>query len=53
MYKRLAASDFNQFVSAQRAGALAASWVVVKLMSHFGVPIIIRRLLFRVPKRGP
>ena len=30
-----------------------ASWVVVKIMVRFGVPIIIRHLIFRVPKRGP
>ena len=28
-------------------------WVVVKIMVPFGVPIIIRHLLFRVPKKGP
>ena len=27
-------------------------WVVVKIMVPFWVPIIIRHLLFRVPKRG-
>ena len=29
------------------------TWVVVKIMVPFWVPIIIRHLLFRVPKRGP
>ena len=28
-------------------------WVVVKIGVPFGVPIIIRHLLFRVPKRDP
>ena len=29
------------------------TWVVVKIMVPFWVPIIIRHLLFRVPKKGP
>ena len=29
-----------------------AIWVVVKIMVLFWVPIIIRHLLFRVPKKG-
>ena len=29
------------------------TWVVVKTMVPFWVPIIIRPLLFRVPKKGP
>ena len=28
-------------------------WVLVKIMVPFWVPIIIRHLLFRVPKKGP
>ena len=28
-------------------------WVVVKIMVPFWIPIIIRHLLFRVPKNGP
>ena len=28
-------------------------WVVVKIMAPFWIPIIIRPLIFRVPKRGP
>ena len=28
-------------------------WVVVKIMVPFGVPILIRHLVFRVPKGGP
>ena len=28
-------------------------WVVIKIMVPFGVPNIIRHLLFRVPKKGP
>ena len=28
-------------------------WVVVKISVPFWVPIIIRHLLFRVPKKGP
>ena len=27
--------------------------VVVKIMVPFGVPLILRHLLFRVPKKGP
>ena len=29
------------------------TWVVVKIMVPFWVPIIIRHLIFRVPKKGP
>ena len=29
------------------------TWVVVKTMVPFGIPIIIRHLIFRVPKKGP
>ena len=28
-------------------------WVVVKIMVPFWVPIVIRHLIFRVPKKGP
>ena len=28
-------------------------WVVVKMMVPFVIPIIIRHLIFRVPKKGP
>ena len=28
-------------------------WVVVKIKVPFWVPIIVRHLLFRVPKKGP
>ena len=28
-------------------------WVVVKIMGPFGVPNIVRHLIFRVPKKGP
>ena len=28
-------------------------WVVVKIMGPFGVPIIVRHLIFRLPKKGP
>ena len=28
-------------------------WVVVKIMVPFWAPIIIRHLIFRVPKKGP
>ena len=28
-------------------------WVVVKIMIPFGIPIIIRHLIFRVPEKGP
>ena len=28
-------------------------WVVVQIMVPFWVPIIVRHLLFRVPKKGP
>ena len=28
-------------------------WVVVKIMVPFWIPIIIRHLMFRVPKKGP
>ena len=31
----------------------AAIWVVVKIMVPFWVPIIIRHLLFRVPRKEP
>ena len=29
------------------------TWVVVKILFLFGVPIIIRHLIFRAPKKGP
>ena len=32
---------------------LKGIWVVVKIMVPFWVPIIIRPLIFRVPKKGP
>ena len=32
---------------------LGSIWVVVKIMVPFWVPIIIRHLIFRVPKKGP
>ena len=40
---------------AEEDGALALRfiWVVVKNMVPFWVPIIIRPLIFRVPKKGP
>ena len=28
-------------------------WVVVKIVVPFGFPIIVRHLIFRVPKKGP
>ena len=28
-------------------------WVVVKIMVPFWIPIIIRQLIYRVPKKGP
>ena len=33
--------------------ATSDTWVVVKIMVPFWVPIIIRHLIFRVPKKGP
>ena len=33
--------------------AVTGYWVVVKIMVPFWVPIIIRHLIFRVPKKGP
>ena len=37
----------------QATWKLEVIWVVVKIMAPFWVPIIIRHLLFRVPKEGP
>ena len=37
----------------QAASAAETIWVVVKIMVPFWVPIIIRPLIFRVPKKGP
>ena len=34
-------------------GYIGLIWVVVKIMVPFWVPIIIQRLIFRVPKKGP
>ena len=31
----------------------SSTWVVVKIMVPFWVPIIIRHVIFRVPKKGP
>ena len=35
------------------SGSTFVNWVVVKIMVPFWVPIIIRHLIFRVPKTGP
>ena len=44
------APGFNiQFVSR----VYRVIWVVVKIMVPFWIPIIIRHLIFRVPKKGP
>ena len=37
----------------RRVALTSYIWVVVKIMVPFWVPIIIRHLLFRVPKKGP
>ena len=29
------------------------TWVVVKIMVPFRIPVIVRPLMFRVPKKGP
>ena len=34
-------------------GVLSTIWVVVKIMVPFWIPIIVRHLIFRVPKKGP
>ena len=34
------------------SGGPEYTWVVVKIMVPFWIPIIIRHLLFRVPKKG-
>ena len=34
-------------------GAGSTTWVVVKMMVPFWIPIIIRHLIFRVSKKGP
>ena len=34
-------------------GEMTAIWVVVKIRVPFGVLIIMRHLIFRVPKKGP
>ena len=31
----------------------SCTWVVVKIMGPFWIPIILRHLIFRVPKKGP
>ena len=38
---------------ALKGTAAESIWVVVKIMVPLWVPIIIRHLLFRVPKKGP
>ena len=35
------------------AARVLCIWVVVKIMVPFWVPITIRHLIFRVPKKGP
>ena len=40
-------------IPAGRGTLKASIWVVVKIMVPLWVPIMIRRLLFRVPKKGP
>ena len=48
--------DSARFLRGSRNRRVALTsyiWVVVKIMVPFWVPIIIRHLLFRVPKKGP
>ena len=35
------------------SGDDTGTWVVVKIMVPFWVPIILRHLILRVPKKGP
>ena len=37
----------------EAVGKQVSTWVVVKIRVTFGVPDIVRHLLFRVPKKGP
>ena len=37
----------------QTRGVCGYIWVVLKIMVPFWIPIIIRPLIFRVPKKGP
>ena len=39
--------------STMSARMLSNIWVVVKIMVPFWIPIIIRHLIYRVPKKGP
>ena len=41
------------YVRSHYADFVALIWVVVKIMIPFWIPIIIRHLIFRVPKKGP
>ena len=47
--------QMNSLVAAAGKGnsSYSITWVVVKIMVPFWVPIIIRHLIFRVPKIGP
>ena len=44
--------SLSKYVRKKLIGSIS-TWVVVKIMVPFWVPIIIRHLLFRVPKKGP
>ena len=35
------------------SGFIVVTWVVVKIMIPFWIPIITLHLIFRVPKKGP
>ena len=49
----LQGAGFGRRDSRTKRFRVGSRWVVVKIMVRFGVPIVIRHLLFRVPKKGP
>ena len=47
------APKFRSMLAPKKLSLLGSTWVVVKIMVPFWVPIIIRHPIFRVPKKGP
>ena len=47
------ATGICSYLSARMKDHGQSIWAVVKIRVPFGVPIIVRHLIFRVPKKGP
>ena len=56
LWRRLGASPYHsseKIASRYKKSCRSCMGVVVKIMVPFGVPIVVRHLIFRVPKKGP